>query len=314
MKAFITGASGFVGTHLAQHLLAEGDQVLGCSLTGRWHPPAPGDLVQDVELCVWDVRRPPSRELRRRLEAFGPDCIYHLAALADPGQCGERQPLPAAVAINVGGTENVVELALELATGPRLLLASSCHVYAPVGENQPVVAEDYPCRPTSGYGQTKLAAEEVLRRATAERDLAGLVARGFHHAGPRQSARYLISQWCRALAGGENPLKVKNRDTWLDLTDVRDTARAYRLLMERGRPGDSYNVGCGVGRRSGDLLEMLLRLHGRPVAIEETSPGRHQEPIANCGALAAACGWRPRYDPQTTLRDTLEYWWEIPAT
>lgn len=314
-RALITGISGFVGGFLAEHLLDAGDMVLGCSPDGRWTEASPPWLRDRVDLLAWDMaeRGGPDGEVRSevrgRIEQFRPDVIYHLAALSVPADCGRLRPTPEAEAINVGGTRRVVDLAASLPSRPRVLLTSSSYVYAPVSPEAPQVSEDAPLGPLGGYGRTKLAAEEVVRRAVEEGRCEAVVARAFQHTGARQNPRMMLPQWASQLAQDSNkPVEVYTRDAWIDLTDVRDVVRAYRLLVEHGRSGEVYNVGSATSRRSGDLLEQLRAMAGAQRSIVELHPGRKQDPIADITRLVERTGWRAEIPLEQTLADTLAYW------
>ncbi len=319
-RALITGISGFVGGFLAEHLLDSGDAVLGVSPDGRWMASSPAALASCVEVLPWDVadRSAPDDEARRRIEDFRPTAIYHLAALSVPADCGCDEPSPAAAAVNVEGARRVVALAESLSDGsrsrgPRLLFTGSSHVYAPVSAASPTVDETAPLEPASGYGLTKLAAERIVLQAARTGRCEAVVARAFQHAGPRQSDRMMLPQWARQLAadsavGESEPVEVHTLDAYIDLSDVRDVVRAYRLLVERGENGSVYNVGSGVSRRSGDILNALMRIAGSRRPVIELRPGRKQDPIADTARLRAATAWRPEIPIERTVADTLQYW------
>ncbi|MEX2121237.1 MAG: NAD-dependent epimerase/dehydratase family protein [Pirellulales bacterium] len=311
MKALITGVTGFAGGHLAEHLLETGDQVLGCSSSGRWPDWAGGAVRGGVPLVVWDFAgqsRPADRGLAQVVE-FAPDCIYHLAALSVPDDCGHEQPTPRARAVNVEGTMRVLELAASLSPQPRVLFVSTSHVYSPVTTERPQVDETAPLGPRRGYGMTKLAAEEKVRIVGRDLQLDTLIVRAFQHTGPGQTAPMMLPQWASQFArDGGGPVRVKNREAWIDLSDVRDVVRAYRLLALHGEPGGTYNVGSGVNRRTGDILDLLAELCGSRRAVVESQPGLKQDPIADISRLAARTGWRPQIPLARTLADTLDYW------
>ncbi len=312
-RALITGISGFIGGHLAEHLLASGDAVLGSTSRGTWRRGSPAAVTDRVEVVAFDVGRDDglSPAARRAIERFRPTCIYHLAALSVPQDCGAVEPRPAAIVVNVDGTRRVLELAAELPSPPRLLFVSSSHVYAPVPPAAPRVAETASLGPDRGYGRSKLAAEEIVRRAIRGWGCDAVIVRAFQHAGPRMDVRLLLSQWSQQfLAGDSSPVEVYTRDAHIDLSDVRDVVRAYRLLTERGRAGEVYNVGCGVSRTSGAILDMLRRLAGPGRAIVETRPGFKQGPIANISRLAARTGWQPLIPIEQTVADTWAWWQE----
>ena len=106
----ITGASGFVGGFLAEHLLELGHEVLGCSPDGRWIEESAESLKGRVELLPWDMSSSDglTEEGYRRIEQFRPEAVYHLAAISVPEDCGTAEPTPLAEAINVGGTRQVL--------------------------------------------------------------------------------------------------------------------------------------------------------------------------------------------------------------
>ena len=310
-RAMITGISGFAGLYLAEHLLECGDAVLGCSPDGGWLD-SPPRCAERVELIGWDIGQegPPPAKVRRVVERFAPDAIYHLAALSVPADCGQSEPSPAALAVNVGGTRRVLELAASLASRARVLLVSTSHVYVSVTLASPRVDETSPLDPRTGYARSKFLAEEETRLAVAELGCDALIVRAFNHTGPGQTPRLMLPQWAKQLAaGGSQPIEVYTRDAYLDMTDVRDVVRAYRLVMEHGQRGETYNVGSGINRRSGDILDLLCTLasqHHRPTI--ELRPGLIQGPIADTSRLTAVTAWRPEISLETTVMDTLEWW------
>lgn len=312
-RALITGIPGFVGGFLAEHLLACGHSVLGGAADGRWEPNSSDAIRSRVELVAWDLSRNSglSAAARRRIEAFKPSALYHLAALSVPSDCGREDPLPGAVAVNVEGTRRVVELASELPSRPRVLFVSSAKVYAPVEPRNPMVAETSPVEPRTAYGRTKLAGEDIVEAAVARGDCEAVIVRAFQHTGPRQGPRMMLPEWAQQFAANQTgPVEVRTRDAVIDLSDVRDIVRAYRLVMERGQPGNVYNVGSGRPIRSGDVLDLLRRLAGSDRPIRETRPGPKQDPIADITRLRQQTGWQPEVPLEQTVADTWSYWCE----
>jgi GDP-4-dehydro-6-deoxy-D-mannose reductase len=310
-RALITGIAGFAGGFLAEHLLQRGDAVLGCSPDGGWEPTSSTQLPPQVELVAWDLGaadglRP---EARRQIERFQPDWIFHLAAISVPGDCGPDQATPEATAVNVDGTRRVMELAASLAGSPRVVFTSSSHVYAPVDPRSPRVDEHAPLGPKRGYGRTKLEAEQQVRRAVTDHGCDAVIARAFQHTGPRQNPRMMLPEWAAQFArGGTRPVEIYTRDARIDLTDVRDVVRAYRLLAEQGARGEVYNVGSGIDRRTGDVLDLLREMADADRPVVETRPGLKQDPIADAGKLIRATGWRPEVPLEQTVADVLAWW------
>ncbi len=311
-RSLITGISGFVGGFLTEHLLDCGDSVLGTSPDGQLLPDSSELLAEGPDrLVAWDLSRPDGLdvEARERIEAFAPEVIYHLAALSVQDDCGDGGPSELALAINVEGTRHVLELAAELPTRPRVLFISTAKVYAPVGGDHLRVSEEFPIGPAMSYGMTKLAAEKLVLDAIERSDCDAVIARAFQHTGPRQVPRLMLPQWAHQVAAkGKAPIEVYTRDAWLDLCDVRDVVRAYRLLAECGQRGGIYNVGSGKSLRSGDILEQLLEIAECDRPVVETRPGPRQEPIADPTRLHACTGWEPTVPLRQTIADTLGYW------
>jgi GDP-4-dehydro-6-deoxy-D-mannose reductase len=171
-----------------------------------------------------------------------------------------------------------------------------------------LVSEDAPLGPRRGYGITKLAAEQLACQA-ADEGLDVLIARAFQHAGPRQGPRMMLSEWISQLAADDDsPVRVRTLDAYIDLTDVRDVVRAYRLLVDLGTSGMIYNVGSGVCRRSGDVLELVRNRLGRRRTIVETRPGQKQDPIAATGRILRATGWQANIGLEQTVAQTVDFW------
>ena len=311
MRAFITGITGFAGGFLAEHLLACGDEVWGCSRRGAWPSWAGDELRQCVKVLSWDVGEGDATERIRTLFAeFLPDCVYHLAALSVPSDCGTTEPTERAIEVNVRGTERVLDLAASLPRKPRVIFISTSHVYGKASAGTHVFDEHVPPNPQRAYGKTKLLAEETVRRAAEQYGLDTVIVRAFQHTGPRQEPRLMLPEWVEQVARPSNDVvRVKHLNTWVDLTDVRDVVRAYRVLAERGASGGVYNVGSGMPRRTGDILNMLTKIAGSSPTVVELQPGPEKfDPIADIQHVETATGWQPEFNLEKTIADTLEYW------
>ena len=322
-RTLITGASGFVGGHLIEHLRAMGDVVMACdrivpTMQAASHDEPPlsrvatsVDSLDSLDCVLWDLTDASgiTPEVRRRIEQFAPEVLCHLAAVSIPADCGIDEPTAEAVAVNVEGTRRVLALAASLPKPPRVLVISSSHVYEPVAAERPVVTEESPLGPVGGYGKTKREAERAALEAANESGLDVVIVRAFQHAGPRQSARLMLAEWARQLARpSPQPIQVRTLDAHIDLTDVRDVVRAYRLLTEHGAASQVYNVGSGESHRSGDLFETLRELADPARPVLELRPGRKQDPIADISRLVECTGWQPEIPIEQTIADTLAYW------
>lgn len=303
MKALITGVTGFIGSHVAEHLLDCGDKVAGVGRT-TWHANAPQGLTDRVELLSWDIQSPAPAQVRDRIEAFNPDVIFHFAGISIPAQCGGDSPTPQAVAVNIGGTGHVLDLA-HLLDNPKIIFTSTCHVYDHVSAENPFVAEDAPINPISAYGQTKLAGEEQIQARVRAGHLDASIVRGFHHIGPRQPLGLMLTDWLEQLSDPDlKKLHVRSTNSFLDLIDVRDAAVAYRTLAERGAVGEVYNLGSGRISRSGDVLTAILEDIGRHPEIVVKSTEERWNTIADVTRLTDL-GWLPQIGYLQTVRDMI---------
>jgi GDP-4-dehydro-6-deoxy-D-mannose reductase len=191
-----------------------------------------------------------------------------------------------------------------------VVIAGSGLVYRPSEE---ILTEDSALGPSSPYGVSKLAQEMAACRTGAH----VVIARPFNHAGPRQSAAYVTSSFARQIAeveaGLRGPLlRVGNLEARRDITDVRDTVRAYRLLIGCGRPGRPYNVCRGAAYRVGDLLEFLLSRSTSPIRIEvdpaRLRPSDTPVVLGSPARITSETGWTAQIAMEQTLADLLDHW------
>jgi GDP-4-dehydro-6-deoxy-D-mannose reductase len=187
-------------------------------------------------------------------------------------------------------------------------------VYAP---SQTPIREDDPIGPSSPYGLSKLAQEQLGLRAVREDGIDVVVARAFNHTGPRQSPEFAAPGMARQVAlvesGALDAVRVGNLDAQRDLTDVRDTTRAYRLLMDAGEPATVYNVATGIGRPIRAVLDGLIARARTPIPVQ-TDPARLRPRevvtvlIGDPSRLRSATRWAPTVSFDTMLDDLLAYW------
>ncbi|HVM10386.1 MAG TPA: GDP-mannose 4,6-dehydratase [Acidimicrobiales bacterium] len=293
MRALVTGGMGFVGSWLCAHLEAEGDHV---TPTGE----------------EADVR--DAAAIGAAVEEVQPDAIYHLAGQAHVGASWND---PAATyLVNVIGTVNVLDAARRLPTPPKVVVVSSAEVYGRVAPEDLPITEETPTEPMSPYAASKIAAEVAARQAVLGFGVPALIARPFNHIGPRQSPTFVVSALAKRIVdaerSGATQLQMGNATPRRDLTDVRDVVRAYRLLVEKGTPGDIYNVASGHDVVIGDLARRLIELSG--VDLELVTDTVELRPVdvpvlrGDPGKLRHDTGWEPQIPLEETLRDVLAYW------
>src|SRR5690606_23288546 len=203
------------------------------------------------------------------------------------------------------------------ATGvKRVLAVSSADVYGIVTPDELPLTEDSPLRPASPYAASKVAADYLGLQAWLGRGLPVMRVRAFNHLGPGQTDKFvapaLASRVARAERDGGEVITVGDLSARRDFTDVRDVVRAYRLLMERGEPGEVYNVCSGVGVAVPDVAARLVARSRVPLRVEvDQALLRPVELPVLRGShdrLTDATGWEPEISIDQTLTDLLEDW------
>ena len=306
----VTGATGFAGSHLVDHLLEREPRVAAWGHAGGRDTPAAGDgRVVWSRLDIVDTDA-----MAAALDALRPSAIYHCAGFADV-HAAWRTTAPA-LQVNALGTHHLLEAVRRTGLTIPILVVGSALVYRP---STAAVDEQNPIGPTTPYGVSKLA-QEMAARASG---LPVLLARPFNHAGPRQSDAYVTSSFARQIAEIESGLRepvlrVGNLDAQRDVTDVRDIVRAYRLIVERGHPHRPYNICSGRAYRIADLMNLLVS--GARVAIRVvTDPARLRPSdtpviLGSYARLQGDTGWRPLIPIERTLGDLLDYWRRVTET
>jgi GDP-4-dehydro-6-deoxy-D-mannose reductase len=300
----VTGAAGFAGSYLVEHLLETEPIVAAWSNpTGR----RPTHADPRVRWSAVDLLNGPA--VRDAVAELRPSAIYHCGGVANVG--GSWSDPERALRVNVMGTHHLLEAAELARLECPILVTGSALVYQP---STTAIAEDSPIGPTSPYGVSKLAQEMLALLASFA---ATIVARPFNHAGPRQTPDYVTSAFARQIAEIESGLappvlRVGNLDSRRDITDVRDVVRAYRLLVKSGRPRRPYNVCSGSAYRIGDLMEALVGLSRLRVTIEadpaRMRPSDNPVVLGDRARIADDVGWTPEIPIERTLSDLLDYW------
>jgi GDP-4-dehydro-6-deoxy-D-mannose reductase len=308
LRVLITGISGFVGSHLAEHLVSRGDEVHG--LAHEDPPFANLTAVRDrVRIHEGDITR--LEDVQGALAGSRADAVVHLAGIAVP-TLASADPV-AAVRVNVLGTASVLA-ALEEHPRMRLILASSADVYG--APDHVPVSEDAPVRPGNVYAATKVAAEALTRELAARHGAPVIILRPANQNGPRQhpglAASAFAKQIAEAEAGLVEPVVRHGRlDAERDFLDVRDMARAYAAALALGESG-TFNVGSGRAVAIAEILDTLISLARIPVRAElDPSRIRDGEPTriaVDATRFRQKTDWSPRVTLADSLRDTLDHW------
>ena len=339
MRVLITGITGFAGSHLAEHLLAEHPDVAVYG-TYRWRSRMENleELARRGLLDVVEGRYstgPETRdEARRRgrvlllhaeltdagaaeklIAAVLPHRIFHLAAQSFV-QSSFDEPA-ATIRINVESQLNILEAVRRHEGETRIHVAGSSEEYGLVLPDEVPMKETNPLRPLSPYAVSKVAQDKLAWQYFKSYGMHIVVTRGFNHTGPRRGLIFSTSTMARQIAEIEAGLHepviyVGDLTTKRDWTDVRDMVRAYWLALEKAEPGESYNVGSGRTWSIREMLDILLAHSRAKVRIQE-DPARLRPsdvPIlwADVSKFQRATGWKPTIPFERTLEDLLNYW------
>lgn len=296
-RIVVTGVNGFVGHHLAAELTANGIDVVGIGIESTAPSSLDGLLADYV-----------AADLIAEWPSVGPvDAVIHLAGLAAVGPSFDQPQRY--ISVNSSIVTNLGEGLLASGASPRAVLVSSGAIY---GGTQPLpLTEDSTIAINSPYAVSKILNENQAAYYRG-RGLDFVIARPFNHIGPGQGPGFLLPDLAAALATGEEPLKAGNLDTRRDYTDVRDVARAYRLLATQPTlRHDVYNICSGRSLSGNDILAELLKASGRSEVRTETDDSRLRpnDPIDIVGdnsRLRGDLGWAPQFSIGDTVADYLK--------
>jgi GDP-4-dehydro-6-deoxy-D-mannose reductase len=313
VRVLVTGADGFVGSHLVPRLVETGHEVLAACRPGgepvqKWL----GDRWRDaVKIVPFDLNDPAA--MRTALTPLC-DAIVHLAAVASVSEA--RQDPGRAWVINAAGTARLMETVIAAReaddTDPLVLVVSSAEVYG-AGSATPRMESD-PLFPRSPYAASKVGAEVAALEAWRRAGLRVVVARPFPHTGPKQPPPYVVPSFIQRLlaakAAGATRVPTGNLDPVRDLLDVRDVAEAYLGLLATGLAGETYNVARGEGITLRDLFCRIAELVGiRAEPVPDPSLVRANDIphlVGDPTKLRRATGWSPTLSLEQTIRDMMD--------
>src|SRR5947209_6445826 len=313
MRVLITGITGFVGSHMAEYALSKGAEVFG---SNRWRSKTENidHLRSKVSFIESDLRDLSS--VRALLETSQPDYVVHLAAQSFVGVSWHA---PAeTLTTNILAQINVLEAIRGLKMSPRFLAVGSSEEYGLVHDDELPIRETNALRPLSPYAVSKVTQDMMAFQYFKSYGLSLIRTRAFNHEGPRRGDVFVTSNFAKQIAeieaGRRAPvIHVGNLKTQRDFTDVRDVVRAYWLLLERGAPGEVYNICSGRAWSIQEVLDFLLsESRVRSIAVTE-DPARLRPSdvpvlVGDASRLTRELGWRPEIPFEQTLRDLLEYW------
>lgn len=311
--ALVTGADGFIGSHLTEALLDRGYRVRALAQYNSFNNWGWLEDIAprtDLEIVCGDVR--DSAFCRTLVQ--GVDSVFHLAALiAIPYSYVAPESY---VDTNIKGTLNILE-ACKAAGTPRLLVTSTSEVY---GSALTVpISESHPRQPQSPYSATKIAADALAKSYFNAFDLPVTIVRPFNTYGPRQSARAFIPTVISQIASGMKEIKLGDLTPTRDFNFVRDTASGFIAISETaGLDGMEINIATGTEVSMGELVHIISELMGAEVEVL-TDPDRirpaKSEVTRLCGdnsLITSLTDWRPRFSLRQGLEETIS-WFTNPV-
>ena len=298
----MTGADGFVGGYLLGALADAGHTTVAAHRRGT---PAPAGSDGAVALELDDAKSVEAAV------AEPVDAVVHLAAVAS-GSAARQDP-GRAWCVNAGGTARLADaVARRHGAGALFLLVSTAEVYG-AGSESPRVESDA-VQPLSPYAASKVGAELAVKETSRRTGLRCIIARPFPHTGPGQDPQYVVpafaSRLREARVSGASTVPTGNLEPVRDMADVRDVARAYVALLERGRAGETYNVATGAGIRLAELFRRLAAIIGvdvEPVPDPDLArPADIPYLVGDSARLRRDTGWTPEIPLERTLTELVD--------
>lgn len=302
MRALITGSQGFVGRYLRRELEESGYEVVGLDIQ-------PGEGAIQADLLN-------PEQLAAAVRQAEPDAVFHLAGQADVARSWKIPQKT--MEINVLAAVNLMEAVRAFNPSVRMVLVGSSDQYGNLGEAGRMVSESLAPHPQTPYAVSKKAQEEMARVYVRAYGMNICMTRSFNHGGAGQRLGFLIPDFASGIVkverGEAKSLKVGNLTSRRDFTHVKDVARAYRLIGEKGKPGEVYNVGSGVTWSAQEILDKLCAMAVCPIPVEQ-DPARMRPsdtPVICCDhtKLTTDTGWQPQIPLEDILSDTLREWRE----
>ncbi len=322
MSILITGITGFVGSHLADYLLEETDDIIH-GLT-RWRSPKENvlHLVDNSGIRFEYGDLTDFASLYNIINLNRPRIIFHLAAQSYVPYSFD---VPAATLdSNVIGTCNLLE-AVKIIKGdkgydPVIHICSSSEVYGQVSVHNVPITEDCPFAPVSPYAVSKVGEDMLGFQYWTSWGIKTIRTRMFTHTGPRRGDVFVVAAFAKQIAKIEaglqkNTIHVGNLDSVRTFADVRDTVKAYWKLVNECEPGEVYNIGGNVTMTIGEMLNKLIEkstMDNIEIFVDPNllRPSDVTLQIPCVDKFKKVTGWEPEIDFDTTLEDTLNFWRE----
>ncbi|MBS3909164.1 MAG: GDP-mannose 4,6-dehydratase [Actinobacteria bacterium] len=314
MRILVTGITGFVGGHLIECLHAIPNVEIYGSAFGAT-PEYFDQLNTNSNVTVIGCDLTKSDAAKRLVEIAKPDLVFHLAGIASIADTLENAEY--VITNNIIGQLNLLDALKSISPKAKVLIISSGEVYGSASEDELPLSEKSDLRPNNPYSVSKLGQEFLGYQFYAAYNIPVVFARPFNHTGPRQHGNFVVPSFAKQIAeieaGLRKPImRVGNLQAKRDFLDVRDVVKAYWLTLNKGIPGQRYNVASGKMQSIAQILNLLLR-HSKAsieVRIDPKLVRGIDTPclLGDAGKLRELTGWQPEIPLDKTLADTLDYW------
>jgi NAD dependent epimerase/dehydratase len=314
-RVLVTGADGFIGSHLVEQLLEEGASVRAFVFYNSfnswgWLDKLPRSTLENIEVMAGDIRDPSGVNSAM----MGMEIVFHLAALV--GIPFSYHSPDSYLDTNIRGTLNILQAARQLGTA-RVLVTSTSEVYGTALFTP--ITEDHPRQPQSPYSATKIAADCLAESFYRSFDLPVIIVRPFNTYGPRQSARAIIPTLITQLLAGQDEIRIGSLHPTRDLLYVRDTTRGFVALAKADNVlGQDFNLATGTEISVGDLADQLIRMIRPSAKIisdgQRLRPGRSEVErlLGDPSKIRSLTGWQPQIPLSEGLARTVA-WFREPG-
>jgi GDP-4-dehydro-6-deoxy-D-mannose reductase len=304
MRVLVTGASGFVGGHAINELRQHGHSVIATVAPGQSTAVKHSDVTEAIDLL-------DAEGMAGFIQKQKPEACIHLAGIAFVPAAWEHPQT--AFSVNVIGTINLLEAFRKNHLSGKILTVTSAQIYGHQSREKPITEDDPPATDNL-YSLTKWSADTATLLYARRYNMHTMTARPCNHIGPGQSESFVVSAFARQLieiSKGTQPnvMSVGNLASHREFTDVRDTVRAYRLLLEKGHAGSAYNVATGKLTTIQALFDKLCDIVGvHPEIIIDPKLFRptDTQPLIDTSRIFMHTGWQPEIPIDATLRDVVD--------
>lgn len=219
--------------------------------------------------------------------------------------------------VNIKGAVNMLDAVRELDYKPRVLLIGSGEEYGHIRQEECPIIEDTVLRPGNIYAATKSCQNMLGSIYAAAYHMDVMMVRAFNHIGPNQTPLFVVADFCKQVAEIEKGIKdpvmyVGNLSAKRDFTDVRDVVRAYALLVQKGKAGETYNIGTGHALAIQEILDRIISLSDKEIEVRVDAQRLRPVDVPiiepDISKVHDCTGWKPQIPLEQTLRETLEYW------